>query len=198
MSVSLEPSVYIVESLRFEDESARRLEGRILKSILKLSDKKAVYTYIRTRKELKAVLRRFTEAEMRYLHISCHGSQDSIQLTLDSIPFEEFGRIVKPHLTDRRRLFFSACEVVNENLARAVMGNSCCWSIIGPDLPVTFGDAALMWASFYHLVFRENPDGMNREQIKSALERIHQAFSVRFKYFTHCDQPPFFERVRIP
>jgi hypothetical protein len=65
MGISLEPLVYIIESLRFEDESARRLEGRILRSILKLSDKKATYVHIRTRKELKAVLNRFDHAGMR-------------------------------------------------------------------------------------------------------------------------------------
>jgi hypothetical protein len=194
MSELLKPSVFIIESLSFQDEAAERLEGRILQDILKLSKKESAYFYIRTRKELAKVLARFTGSRMRYLHISCHGSQDSIALTLDTVGFEEFGRLVKPHLSERRRLFCSACQVVNEKLAGAVIPGSDCWSIVGPSKEITFGDAALMWASFYHLVFRENPKGMNRKQIVGVLERICRAFSVPFTYFRRADVPPYFEK----
>lgn len=196
MSSLLAPSVFIIESLRFKDETDRR-EGEILQRILKLSGKDSAYVYIRTRKELEAVLRRFDDLKMRYLHISCHGSQDSLSLTLDRIKFTEFGKIVGPYLSGSRRLFCSACEIVNEELAAAVIPVSECRSIIGPNKTITFGDAALMWASFYHLVFRENPKGMNRTQIVSALERICKAFSVRFTYFRREDAPPYFIRESL-
>jgi hypothetical protein len=197
MSELLKPSVFIVESLSFEDEAAERLEGRILQNILKLSKKESAYVYIRTRRELEEVLKRFEESRMRYLHISCHGNQDSIVLTLDTIAFGDFGELLAPHMSERPRLFCSACQVVNEELASAVFQRSGCRSIIGPNKKISFGDAAVMWASFYHLVFREDPEGMNRERILSVLERICGAFSVPFTYFRSTDVRPFFKKEPV-
>jgi hypothetical protein len=43
-------SLYIIESLKFEDE-ARRREGKILRDMLRFADHKVHYVYIRTKKE---------------------------------------------------------------------------------------------------------------------------------------------------
>jgi hypothetical protein len=67
-------SVFIVESVGFADERAGRLEGDILSQILQLSGRTSEYFYIRTKKELEAVLEEFDVSGMHYLHISCHGN----------------------------------------------------------------------------------------------------------------------------
>jgi hypothetical protein len=190
--MNTEASVFIIESLSFVDEK-RYLEGRVLKQILSLSDKKAKYVYIRTAKELAEVLDQFYDSGFRYLHLSCHGNAKEIALTLDTLTFVELARFMEPIL-DGRRLFVSACSVVNEDLARAVIPTSGCQSIVGPATDVTFGDAALMWASFYHLVFKTNPDAMDMKTILSALERTRKAFDVSFKYFTSSTKHGFTER----
>lgn len=188
-----QPSLFIIESLRFEDESAERLEGCILRDILRLADKEVEYMYLRTHKEFKAALDRFDESKMRYLHISCHGNAGSVALTLDNISFGDLGKIIRSHL-QKRRLFFSACEVVNDNLASELMPDSGCYSLIGPKRAITFGDAALMWSSSYHLIFRENPDAMNRHRIKSVLARICETFGVPFVYFGSSNKAPGYKR----
>ena len=55
------PSVFIIESVRFKEERLDRREGNILRGILRLSGKDADYRYIRTQKELQAVLKQFAQ-----------------------------------------------------------------------------------------------------------------------------------------
>ncbi len=48
--------VFIVESLDFQDERAQRFKGRIISDILAMSGKACAYYYIRTKRELAAIL----------------------------------------------------------------------------------------------------------------------------------------------
>lgn len=191
------PSLFILESLRLEDEAKDRFEGRVLRDLLWLSHAKRVrYMYIRTKQELSLGLQEFSKSGLRYLHISCHGNQHEIALTLDTVPFAAFASLASAHVR-KRRLFFSACEVVNRSLADALSRHTECHSVIGPCLPITFGDAALMWASFYHLVFRQSPDGMNRKVITTVLGKICPMFQVKFDYYRRSTSSGQFKRVNI-
>ena len=126
-------SLFIIESLRFRDEEKPFFEGKLLTDILRMSRQIEVeYLYIRTRKELAVALKRFRDSQKRYLHISCHGNPTELGLTLDDVPFDEFADELAPYMDKSQRLFFSACSVVNRNLATAVMQRSGCHSIIGP------------------------------------------------------------------
>ena len=59
---------------------------------------------------------------------------------------------------------------------------SGCFSIIGPRDKVTFNDAAILWASFYHLVFTLNEQRMKRREIRPILERLSRLFDVPVAY----------------
>jgi hypothetical protein len=192
-------SLFIIESLDFEDEKKERLEGKILRDLLRISRQgiDIEYLYIRTHREFVEALKLFIDSNKRYLHISCHGNTEVIALTLDNIPFEEFGDVLAPYINNRR-LFFSACEVVNQDLARAVIKDSGCFSLIGPKKAITFGDAAIMWASFYHLMFRdETADAMKGGKIRWALRRVHYAFGEEFNYFNRADNGRGYEIVDV-
>lgn len=190
-------SLYIIESLKFDDETENRLEGKILRDILRLSGHEVDYLYIRTRQELQVAAERFHQSKSRYLHISCHGNPTTIRLTLSRLSFERFAEDVVPHL-DNRRLFMSACAVVNERLAKLVIPRSNCHSVIGPRKTVSFGDAALMWATFYHLMFRDpQADAMTGGKIRWALRRARRAFGVEFDYFRRTDSSIGYSRVDI-
>src|SRR5579871_1289865 len=173
--------VFIIESLRIRDKSKQRFEGRILRDILTLSGKKVEYWYVRTWKEVRGeMFQRFYDSGLRYLHISCHGNDDTIAFTLDDIPFEEFGKEIKHYLYERR-LFFSACEVVNQALHDAVMPGSDCYSIIGPEDDIRFDDAVIMWGTFYHLMLRD-ATAMKSADIRTALQKLKETFGRTFKY----------------
>src|SRR6202795_4461765 len=102
------PELFIVESLKLEDEREKLYEGRIISEILSLSGKTCEYYYIRTKRELNQILKTFSASKYRYLHLSCHGNANSMATTLDSIPFSELGPLIGPSL-DRRWLFGWAC-----------------------------------------------------------------------------------------
>lgn len=176
-------NVFVIESLNFDDEKNNRYEGKFLSQILHLGGKKSIYYYIRTKKEFEEVLELFGESRFRYLHLSCHGGRKSIHMTLDRISFSDLSNLLQPHLKDKR-LFISACSAVNDDLARTIIPSTKCFSIIGPAEDIIFSDAAITWASFYHLVFKEDPKKMKREYILSTLKNVADAFGVSLNYFS--------------
>lgn len=175
------PEVFIIESLTFADEQKERFEGRIISRILALSGKSCQYYYIRTKRELEEVLKRFSASAYRYLHLSCHGDSAAMYTTLDPIPFSEFALLVNPHLRNRR-LFVSACSMTNAELAQAIMPRSGCYSILGPDQDVRFSDAAVLWASLYHVLFTADSSGMTRRVLKAKAQEVSDMFGVRLTY----------------
>src|SRR5437879_4301552 len=103
------PDVFILESLKWEDEK-RRKDGALLARALRLYGKKPIYYYFRTENELERLAADFRLSRYRYLHISCHGTAASVETTLDSITYARFAQIFAKRLNNRR-LFMSACEV---------------------------------------------------------------------------------------
>jgi hypothetical protein len=181
-----EAEVFIVESLDFDDERNRRFEGRIISDILALSGKQCKYYYIRTKRELGAILEEFSASHYRYLHLSCHGNKSAMGTTLDSIPFTDLGPLITPHLR-KRRLFLSACSMANDALAQCIMPGSGCYSILGPDQPIGFNDAAVLWASFYHVMFSADSDAMKYGTIKAKSQEVANMYRVRLTLIDHND-----------
>ena len=175
------PGVFIIESLGFRDEKKKRFEGQILRDMLTLSGREVEYWYVRTWKELtEEIFQRFYDSKLRYLHLSCHGNSTHVCLTLDKVPFKEFGEEIRNYLP-KRRLFVSACEVVNKSFSDAVNPGEECYSVIGPRDEIRFDDAAVMWASFYHLMLRDSKV-MRSEQIRATLKRLKETFGQTFLY----------------
>jgi len=177
------PEVFIIESLDFEDEREERYEGKILSSILALSGKKCAYYYIRTKRELEAVLGHFTESTYRYLHLSCHGNANgqTMHTTLEAIPFGKLGPIIRPHLRGKR-LFVSACSMVNDDLAQIVMPDSRCCSILGPAEKIGFNDAAILWASLYHVLLSSGAERITNSGIKQKAQEVANMYQVQMTY----------------
>ena len=156
------------------------MEGEFISQILHLGDIPSKYYYIRTKKELIKVLEIFEESEFRYLHISCHGSSSSIETTIDSIPFHEIGEIMRPYLS-HKRLFISACSTVNKKLATELFKNKRFYSIIGPKKDIYISDAAIFWASFYHLILED--EKMNYENLSKKLRQLAKLYNIPMNYF---------------
>jgi len=176
------PDLFIVESLRFEEEKQALFEGKALKSILNFSFKDVIYYYIRTKKELKKILIKFHKSRYRYLHISCHGNDKAMFTTLDEIPFKEIAQIMNPFLR-KRRLFFSACSMTNIQLAKYIINISGCYSVLGPKDAVSFDRAAIFWASFYHLMLRDSAKSMKRQKILERANSISTLFGIPLNYY---------------
>jgi len=177
------PFVFIIESLEFEDEEKRYFEGEIISRILNLSQIEHKYYYIRTRAEFEYLLDEFVNLNYRYLHISCHGNKNSIFTTFDEIKFKDLSLILGDKL-DRKRLFLSSCLSTNEKLADEILPISDCFSIIGPDKKIYMDDAAIFWSSFYQVMFKKNPNAMNRENLESVLKDLKKLFKIPLRYFS--------------
>jgi hypothetical protein len=182
-----QPEIFIIESIEFKDEREELFEGRIISKILAMSGKDCKYCYIRTKRELKALLEQFDSSHYRYLHLSCHGNRKSLFTTLDPNPFSELGPLLKPHLRNRR-LFISACLATNHALADAIMPNSGCYSILGPDQKIFFGDAAVLWASFYHVMFTADSKTMKYKTIKAKAQEVADMFRVQLRLIGHAKE----------
>jgi hypothetical protein len=183
MSVHAKPEVFIIESLDFDDEDEKRFEGKLISEMLALSGKQCKYYYLRTRRELEEVLQLFSQSGYRYLHISCHGGENkkTLHTTLDAIPFDDLEAILKPHLRERR-LFLSACSVANNYLAKRLMSNSGCYSILGPRDDIQFNDAAILWASLYHVMFSADETAMKHSILSIKAKEVANMFRVHLNY----------------
>ncbi len=177
------PDVFIIESLRFENEERAQTEGAVLSHVLRLARRKYKYYYIRTRVELEAVLDKFQESGFRYLHISCHADPNNVELTLEYLSIAELGEILRPYI-DKRRVFFSACQLASNKLASTLLKETTCYSVVAPSEPVDFGAAALFWASLYHLMFKGDRRVMTRKRLTASLKKLSETFSIRVRYFS--------------
>jgi hypothetical protein len=180
--MSTKPEVFIVESLDLDDEENELHEGHILSKILAMSDKKCHYYYIRTKKELKHVLALFNESQYRYLHLSCHAGKERMSTTFDKIPFGALAKMLKGNI-GHRRLFLSACWMARTELATAVLPETDFISIMGFDTKVYVPDAAVFWASFYHLMFTADSKRMNNDVLRSTTQALVNIHKLRLRYF---------------
>jgi hypothetical protein len=176
------PEVFIIESVDFDNEDNKQYEGHILSEILALSDKQCKYYYIRTKRELIHVLGLFTSSTYRYLHLSCHANESCVATTLDRLSFAEFATLIRPHLNNRR-LFLSACSMANMELAKLLIPDSGCYSILGPAAEIRFNDAAILWAALYHVMFAHDANLMKPAVLRSKAQAVADLFKVQLNYF---------------
>lgn len=184
MALSSVAEVFIVESNQLKDEQAGDREGFALAEILSLCGKKPQYRYIRTKRELFAILNQFSSSGYRYLHLACHGVSGGLALSLEDLSFRALARILAPHMR-RRRLFVSACEGVCRELAFPLVKNAKCHSVVGPQRDILFSDSAVVWAAFYTLMFKIDDSSMRTIDIVETLKPLCRLFRVQFGVYFH-------------
>lgn len=178
--------VFIIESNKLVDEVNKSREGKILTEILNLIGIPNDYRYIRTKKEFDVMMKQFSESKMRYLHIACHGNKNHLGLTLDRITFEELG-CKYADILEGKRLFFSACSVGTEKLADNTIGKAGCRSVIAPSEEICFDDAAIFWASFYHMIFNKVYYELDKTSIRnSEIEEVINKLCALYKFKLNC------------
>lgn len=181
------PTVCFVESLGFLEERTHK-EGEIISRTLQLSGKPSDYAYIRTKQELKAVIKEFGESNHRYLHISCHGVVDSnnkatgFHLTTGQIGSDDLARVLAPHVGGRR-VFLSSCLAARSTFADTLLRDSKCLSVLAPMNRINFDDAAVFWTSFYHLMFKGGRESMSTARIKANVRICASLVKERFRLF---------------
>ena len=74
--------------------------------------------------------------------------------------------------------------MVNQELALQLIPNYGCLSVIGPSERIAFSDAAIFWASFYHLMFSHDDAAMHRAELLKFVGQAHNMFGVNIRYFS--------------
>jgi len=172
--------LFIIESLKVEDEINERFEGKLLQQGLKISGMHPYYCYVRTAQEFNQAIELFLHSQYRYLHLSCHGSPNGIFTTLDFLPNAELSENLTSKLKNRR-LFVSACEVGSGILNLLVQGkNHGMYSMISPIDSIRFDVAYAFWIAFYTKLYSVDKEGMSIDEIKKAVNQLTQFFGVRF------------------
>ena len=175
--------VFIIESLDPDDEGNGRFEGVFLSHVLKLHGKNPKYRYVRTRDQFSKAIREFGKSKYRYLHLSCHGNQKGMCTTnQEKINFDELANLLKPYMTGRR-LLVSACKMVHQDLAKALIPASECTSVVGPTTDIAFTDSAVVWASVYHLAFSQDARRITRDDLQVKLKQACKLFGVSFAFY---------------
>ena len=174
--------VFIIESLSLIDEAKKRHEGEVLAAILRMCGKKPMYYYIRTRAELEHIAVEFEASSYRYLHISCHGGETSLETTLDSISYQEFSGIFANRLAGRR-LFVSACSAGNEMFAELVGSkNEEVISVAAPSQDIRFDHAVAFWSAFYVKTFSLNAKSMTSERLVKVFAPLAALFNASMHF----------------
>ena len=187
LAMSTKPTVCIIESLGFLEEQVHK-EGEIISRTLQLSRKPSAYAYVRTKQELRAVIKEFGDSRHRYLHLSCHGLVDSndnpvgFHLTTGNIGSDKLARLLAPHV-DGRRVFLSACLAAKSTFAKTLLEESKCLSVLAPLNEIAFDDAAVFWTSFYHLMFKSARRSMSAAHIKANVRICASLVQEQFRLF---------------
>lgn len=180
------PDVFIIESLSEQDPH----DGKILADMLRLAGKNPIYYRCKDSDSFIAGLKIFAASKYRFLHLSCHGTSDSIKFqsgeTLDYMAFSSLFEGLKLNVT---RIFFSACELGNPNLSLELFKkNKSLYSFVAPCQPITFGNALAIWCSFYIAMFDISSSSMKETDIINKLDKIIQVFEAKFHVSRHNTQ----------
>ena len=170
--------VFIIESLK----DCEYFDGKVLEGILKLSNVKVEYRRVYDKKELKNQLEEFSESGFRYLHISCHATNEILDLSHDTVFYEEFEELIADKVEDKR-IFLSACDIGNRKFASMLIKHGA-FSVIGSPIELRFDKAALFWASFFHIVTEIDKSTMKRFGIKFALKSCVDLFNIPINYYS--------------
>lgn len=153
------------------------------------------YYYIRTEREFDEIIDLFDESQYRYLHISCHADKRSMSTTFDTIYYEKLGEKLH-HVLEGRRVFVSACQMSNERLAAALIKDTGCNSLIGPKRAIAFDDSAAFWATFYHLMFKQDDYQMKHREIEFYVRALSNLFGEPINYFRrNVDEPKGYKLI---
>jgi hypothetical protein len=177
------PETFILESLDHEDELATRLDGKLLYEVLKLQGKNPRYYYFRTQRELLEFSTIFRESGYRYLHLSCHGSDEIVRYTFGESNYSDFAKIFEKKLHNRR-LFISGCNLGNMNFAKEIFGkNGGMYSITAPTKKVFFDQSISFWSTFYYMMHAWDSSAMKKKRLNQVLTQLATLFEMPLAHY---------------
>ena len=177
--------VFIIESLRSEDD----FDGDILHQILEMSGINALYRDADTVEDFERLIEEFKSSEFRYLHVSCHADKEGIAVGDEDISNQRLAELLKGGM-DNKRLFMSACQGANRDLAKRIITETGAMSLIGSPVDLYFNKSVLFWPSFYHIMNELDESVMRRKVLIRTLQRCTDLFGVAINYYSRIKREP--------
>jgi hypothetical protein len=148
------PDVVIIESRSPTDYLQNRQEGHTLQQVLTLEGISSSY-FEAVNPQCFSLALRSIKPHTSYVHLSCHGSPEGIQLTDGSFAsWSAFDQVTWPVLK-QKCLVFSSCEVgrgVNELFE--YHHRTFCHAIVAPTRKITWAEGLVAYSAFYHRATR--------------------------------------------
>lgn len=185
--------VFIIESLRKEDKK----DAKIMQEIMEMSGIVTVYEYVETIQDFERQVEEFKKSNFRYLHLSCHADRKGLEIEGQNYSNQSLANLLNDGMYDKR-LFMSACQGGNRELAKKVITDSKAMSVIGTPMDLYFHKAALFWPSFYHLMEEIDSQKMSRKMLISTLQKCTDLFGVPINYYSKITtMPKSIRRLKI-
>ncbi|OSI16923.1 hypothetical protein, partial [Neisseria dumasiana] len=190
--------VFIIESLHKQD-SEDKYDGKKLYTALKLSGKNPKYFQIENQFELKEVLKIFKESKYRFLHISCHASKNTIELTDEVLFYKDFSKLFDG-IFNQHRLFISACELGNEEVMTTLMKDHLgkLHSVIAPKTKISFNHAYSFWITFYIAIFEKNQTIITSKSMKAIIQNFTKLLPLSIALSTYSPKSRQINYLCIP
>ncbi len=185
--------IFIIESLNQQDDK----DGRILHDILNVCRIQNEYHAVNTKEEFIETISKFKESEYRYLHLSFHGNTTGFALSNETfITNSNFSGIISNNL-EKRRIFMSACETGNFDLAGKLITKNRIFSLIGSPVPIRFDKAVLFYPTFYHLMNELDEKEMNKDALKKSLRASADLFKIPIHYYAFLRKDKIWNETEI-
>ncbi|UZS00217.1 hypothetical protein [Chondrinema litorale] len=171
--------IFIIESLGESDDK----DGKILKNILDVCCIESKYSEINTKSQLIEVIEEFQKSEFRYLHISCHANVNGFGLNDKSfIKNSEFSEIIGDRIP-KRRIFMSACEAGNIDLAGKLITINKIYSLIGSPEVIGFDKSLLFYPTLYHILNEHDEMKMKKKELLKSIRGGVNLFNIPIHYY---------------
>lgn len=171
--------VYIVECLRAGDFN----DGKVLHQILELMGMVSVYQNAKTIEDFRSFIEDFKTSQFRYLHISCHADKKGLEIDGEDFSNEALQDLLKGGLKNKR-VFMSACQGANKDLASRLLVDCEAYSLIGTPVDLDFDKSVLFWPSFYHIINEYDQQKMKRDFLIETLQKCVDMFGVPINYYS--------------
>ena len=176
--MKLKHDYFIIESLTENDIN----DGKIFNDAIKsLSRYDPVYKNVKTQNAFAEALIEFSNSDLKYLFISAHGNEMTIELTEGSFDVDDLADLEID--LKNRRIFMSTCRGGSLLLAKYFIKKGA-YSVIGSPDDLDQIVATGLWPTMACVFERLNEDSLNFRELNKTLKLLAKIYHIRLAYYS--------------
>jgi hypothetical protein len=180
MSITF-PRVFIAESLHPDDFYEERLDGLAASRVLLIDNSQVRYRTVFDLQHLRRALQEAAHELYDVFHLSCHGSDDGIELTDgEFIDWLSLAELLKSFSGEHRLLVMSCCNGGHVGLTKALekAGAVFGWVFGSTTDEVNFTDSCIAWSVLYRKLLAA--DLCTRDVARATVDILNHTLEGRF------------------